>query len=237
MHIGDIDHLAINGNSFFHKRSPLAKGLFVLLLLFSILISFDWIPLIILYGVIIISFALARISLIKIGHLAIYPVFFSLFFVVLTARQDLGQGMIILLRALGAALSMILLITTTPYIDIFSMLSHIMPKLIIDILLMTYRSFFVLSDRMSHLLRTIKLKGGNQPGNYLFNFKTIASTLGTLLIQSFEMSERMYRIYELRGYNGAIPIDNKLKLENAMDIGMAVFGLIMAITMGVLWIR
>ena len=40
----------------------------------------------------------------------------------------------------------------------------------------------------------------------LFNLKNAAGALGVMTIHAFDMSERMYRIYSLRGYKGKIPV-------------------------------
>ena len=53
----------------------------------------------------------------------LYPVFFSLLFALIMMQQSFEAGIIVIFKAVGAALNMILLITTTSYVDIFKVLS------------------------------------------------------------------------------------------------------------------
>ncbi len=226
MHIAEIDNLSLNGNSILHKAGTISKVILTLLILISIIVSKDLYRLSGLISIVLALFVVGKIPIVQIGHLALYPALFSVFFAVLSAQQGWVAGLVIILKAVGAALTMLLLITTTPYVDVFSVFSLFMPSLIVDIFLMTYRSFFIIADKLNNLLTSIRLKGGYKPWQIVLNFKTIASMLGTLIIQSFEMSERMYKIYELRGYSGKIPIRTDLKPATKLDFLLCLAGLI-----------
>ncbi|HAE43586.1 MAG TPA: hypothetical protein DCG34_11830 [Clostridiales bacterium] len=229
MHIAEIDNLSLNGDSKLHKAGTISKVVFSVLILTSLIISKDLYRLTSIISIVLIFFAVGKIPIIHIGHLALYPALFSAFFALLSAQQGWVAGAIVILKAVGAALTMLLLITTTPYVDVFSVFSLFMPSLLVDVFLMTYRSFFIILDKVDNLLRSIRLKGGYRPKQLLMNFKTIAAMLGTLIIQSFEMSERMYKIYELRGYSGKIPIRADLKLISKTDYWLLLTGVIILI--------
>ncbi len=123
---------------------------------------------------------------------------------------------------------MIWLILTTPYVEIFSILSIIFPSLVVDILFFTYRSFFILLEKLENIMKNIKLKGGYHFFDIIRNLKNIAGIIGLLIIHSFEMSERMYKIYSLRGYDGKLPQGNIKIINSNLDYliiaaGIAVF--------------
>jgi cobalt/nickel transport system permease protein len=235
MHLAEIDHYALNGSSMIHKAQTASKAVLAVLLLSSIIISQDIYRLLGVVLVLLGLFLVARIPIWHIGHLALYPAFFSIFFAILTAQQSWVNGLVIMTKAVGAALTMLLLITTTPYVDLFALFSLFMPSLLVDIFLMTYRSFFILLDKISQLIRSIRIKGGYTPWQVIKNFRTISAMLGTLIIQSFEMSERMYRIYELRGYNGKIPIRKEPGNLTKIDFTMMALGLIVLIGVVLPW--
>jgi cobalt/nickel transport system permease protein len=226
MHIAEIDNLSLNGNSILHKAGTISKVVLTTLILISIIISKDLYRLTGLISIVLVLFAIGKIPIVQIGHLALYPALFSVFFAVLSAQQGWVAGIVIISKAVGAALTMLLLITTTPYVDVFSIFSLFMPSLIVDIFLMTYRSFFIIADKLGNLMTSIRLKGGYRPWQLVLNFRTITSMLGTLIIQSFEMSERMYKIYELRGYSGRIPMRTDLKLVTKTDFILCLAGMI-----------
>jgi cobalt/nickel transport system permease protein len=103
-------------------------------------------------------------------------------------------------------MALLLLISTTSYVDIFSFLSLFLPSLLVDIFLFTYRALFILFDRFENLLKSIRLKGGFHPLRLLLNMRNTSGMLGVLLIHCIDMGERMYWIYSLRGYGGHIPL-------------------------------
>ncbi|HCS74683.1 MAG TPA: hypothetical protein DIW17_12520, partial [Clostridiales bacterium] len=71
-----------------------------------------------------------------------------------------------------------------------------------------------------------RLRGGLHPMRLLFNLKNAAGALGVMTIHAFDMSERLYRIYSLRGYNGKIPITREWGPLRWVDILLLLFSLI-----------
>jgi len=61
---------------------------------------------------------------------------------------------------MGAALAMVLLIGTTSYPQLFAVLGRVLPRVVADALLMTYRTFFMLLEAMDHLITALRLRGG-----------------------------------------------------------------------------
>ena len=235
MHLAEIDYISNNGESMLHRCRVFSKFILILCLLASLLLTNSLLKLSVLIAIIMMLFLISKVSFKKIVHLALYPVFFSLIFALIMSRQSLVLAGVIILRALGAGLSMLLLITTTPYVDVFSFLSLFMPSLLVDIFIFTYRSFFILIEKIESLMKSIKLKGGHKTLNICKNLNNIAGAIGVLIIHSFEMSERMYKVYTLRGYNGRIPLNVELFPLKAFDFAIISASIIILVGTVIPW--
>ncbi len=228
MNLGNIDNISVNGNSIIHKSGGAAKIIFAVFMLSGFLLSSELKKIVFLLTIIILVSLLSEIPLKTAFGLLVYPLFFSSFFALLIISESSQAGLLIILKASGAAFSMIWLILTTPYVEIFSILSIIFPSLVVDILFFTYRSFFILLEKLENIMKSIKLKGGYHFFDIIKNLKNIAGIIGLLIIHSFEMSERMYKIYSLRGYDGKLPQRNIKIINSNLDYliiaaGIAVF--------------
>jgi cobalt/nickel transport system permease protein len=206
MHIAAIDYMANNGDSFLHHARPVTKVFISLLFLVCLIISDQISKAVVLLVIPIIFLLLSRVNIREILHLAAYPLVFSLIFALIRMRQSWILGILVLIKALGAALNMLLLLATTPYTDLFGVFSYVLPGVIVDVFLFTYRSLFILLDKLENMVKSIRLRGGFHPMKLLLNLKNAAGALGVMTIHAFDMSERMYRIYSLRGYKGKIPV-------------------------------
>lgn len=235
MHLANIDYIANSGESPFHKARTSTKIFFTICMLTAIIISKNILALLSLVGLLLILFLFTRVPLKSIAYLAMYPLFFSLLFALIMVQQSLTMGVIVILKAVGAALTMIFLITTTPYTGIFGFLSLFLPPILVDIFIFTYRSLFILLDKAENLFKSIRLRGGYSPIKLLLNFKNTSNMIGNLLVNSFDMAERMSKIYMLRGYHGKIPISEDFLSFQKIDI--AILLLSAAILMGtvVMW--
>ena len=94
---------------------------------------------------------------------------------------------------------MILLITTTSYVDIFRVLSLFLPKLLVDIFLFTYRALFIFIDQIENLIKSMRLRGGYRAFNIFANLKNVAGAIGVMVIHSIDMSNHMYQDFSLKG--------------------------------------
>lgn len=226
MHIAEIDQISNTGDSLFHKAKAISKLLLTLFLLTSFIITNDVVKLGALMIIVGLFFFISKVPLGQVGHLIVYPVIFSILFAILRFQQSWILGIIVLQKAVGAAMTMVLLITTTPYVDIFAVFSLFLPKLLVDILLFTYRSLFILIGQIENLVKSIKLRGGYHPYNIIANLKNIGAAIGVMIIHSFEMSDRMYQIYTLRGYKGGIPMTVALWPMKPIDYMIISLGII-----------
>lgn len=207
MDLAYIDLIANRGTSVLHKSSVVSKLLLTLSFIISIILAQNVLHLLVILAIIISGYRVAEISFLKIGHFALYPAFFSLVFAIFKFTVSYTAGMEVVLRAVTAALTLILLILTTPYYQIFSILNRLLPSILVDGLFFTYRIFFILLKEIDNLLTNLKLKGGYHPYRILFNLKNLAGSLGVLFIHSFDLSERMYQVLTIRGYTGHIQLE------------------------------
>jgi cobalt/nickel transport system permease protein len=226
MHIASVDHMATSGESFLHRARPVTKVSISFLFLFALIFSNHIYKVVLLLFVPVIFILLSRVNFKEIIHLALYPVIFSLLFALIQLQQSWIAAAMVMIKALGAALNMLVLITTTPYTDIFAVFSYVLPSIIVDVFIFTYRSFFILLDNIENMVKSIRLRGGFHPMKLLFNLKNMAGALGVMIIHAFEMSERLYRIYALRGYNGKIPITREWGPLQRDDVLLVVSSLI-----------
>lgn len=235
MNLAHIDNISTNGKTKIHKSGAAAKMIFAVLLIFGFLFSTEIKKIVILIFIIIIMSLISEIPFKTVIKLLFYPVFFSMVFALLILRESPSMGLLIMLKATGTAFTMIWLILTTPYIEIFSVLNLLFPSVIVDILFFTYRSFFILLGKLEKILRNIKLRGGYYKYNLFKNIKNIAGIMGILIIHSFETSERMYKIYALRGYDGKLPSGNINIITSKKDYILIITGIIILLGVLIPW--
>ena len=201
--LAQIDYVASAGRTPWHRASalsklPFASGLVLLavfapsLRLLGALYAATWL--------LVLSSRLPwRLTLAAAG----YPLAFTLLF--LLARWDgtLETPLWLLLRPLTASLAAVWLVGTTPYPDLFTPLSRLLPRSVGDAFFLTYRALFELMGRTSGLLRALRLRGGTS-GPARRRLTLAGEGLGTMVLHGFERSERLYATMLLRGYNGRI---------------------------------
>ncbi len=205
MDIAALDRWAVQGESPWHRASPAAKIGAAALGVAAVVISRDVATLLTLYLLLATGMTLARLPLRRVLLIASYPALFAALFAVSRWDGTWQTPAAILLKAVGAAMAMVLLITTTPYPALFAVLSRVLPRLVADALFMTYRSFFILLEGMDHLITALRLRGGLQRRKPIRTIRNLALALGVLLIRAVDLSQRLYDVLILRGYRGRFP--------------------------------
>ena len=199
MHIGAIDESATMGRSWIHSASPISKLLAFVLLLAAAMVS--WNVLVLLSVVLLLGAALVssgskpRLAF----GLAAYPAVFAIVFAVASA-PDILTGAAIVAKAFAAGLSAVTIVLTTPYPQVFAPIQRVVPTIVGDALLMTYRSTFLLLDKLSNLMRSVRLRSGLSAGQPVRAARASAQALGGLLLYSFDLSQRDFDVMRVRGY-------------------------------------
>lgn len=234
MDIGTIDYWAVSKRSFLHSASPVYKVIFVVFVLSSVVITNNLLVLISIYLTLLGLVILTRLPFLKIIWIAGYPAIFAVLFAISSWDGNWITPANIILKALDAALAMVILIVTTPYPSVFSSISPFLPRVIVEGLFLTYRSLFILLALMGNLIRALRVRGGLSPGKYARNITNFASGIGLLIIRCLDLSERFYGIMSIRGYSGRVAGEEIRKKIAQEDIVPITIGLLtLSISLGV----
>ena len=134
-----------------------------------------------------------------------YALVFSLIF----ALSSVGGGIapiVVILKAVTAAVALLLLITTTPYPQIFALGRRVLPTILIDAMLVTYRSFFILMEQLGRVIIALRMRGAYSPLRVAGNLNIMGKVIGHGFIHAWELSENMQNAMLIRGYRGGMPV-------------------------------
>jgi cobalt/nickel transport system permease protein len=133
----------------------------------------------------------------------------------------------------------ILLVTVTPFSDLLWGLRALhVPQPLIAIVGFMYRYLFVLADEVLRMVRaraarSATLPGRRSGGSLWWRGKVAGRMAGSLMIRSFERSERIYSAMLARGYRGEMHVLAPPRLERADFIVLAgAIGLLAMILLG-----
>ncbi len=221
-----VDRWASSGRSLWHRASAISKMGFVAILLATILMSHSLVYLAGLYAALCALIILSRIPLGPALLLGLYPVFFSGLFVLSRWDGTWQTPALLLLRSLASSLAAVLLVATTPYPDLFAPISRVTPRLVGDGLFLTYRAFFNLLHRADRMWIALRLRGGLSGHGLPRDLRNAGEGLGTLVIHSFDRSERLYAVMQLRGHSGRVCGCRHWAHFEAADVGPALLGVL-----------
>jgi cobalt/nickel transport system permease protein len=199
-----VDTWASAGRSMWHRASALSKMAFVVLVLSSVLMSHSIPYLLGLYVALCGLIVWARVPLSPALLLGFYPVLFSSLFILSRWDGTWATPALLLLRSLTSGLLAVLLVSTTPYPDLFAPIARVTPRLIGDGLFLTYRAFFGLIARADHMWTALRLRGGLSGRGLPRDFRYVGEGLGQLVVHSYDRSQRLYAIMHIRGHSGRV---------------------------------
>lgn len=199
-----VDYWASSGKSVWHRASAGAKIVLVVALVGSAVFSNSVLFLASAYALVWVLVAVSGLPIVPVIGLAIYPALFTLVFVASRWDGTWSTPTIYLLRALCAGLAAVWLVGTTPYPDLFAPISRLVPRFVGDALFLSYRAFFTLAHKLIRLSVALRLRGGWGRGGLMRRLTNLGQGLGTLVLFSFERSQRVYAIMELRGHSGRV---------------------------------
>jgi energy-coupling factor transporter transmembrane protein EcfT len=197
-----LDYIAVERRSFLHRLAPELKIIAMVFVLFGVVTLRNLTGLLLLYGILIALFFLSQIPT-KIFSLTFYPIIFAILFIFISGFQ-MHFILLIFLKVLCGSAGVVLLLATTPYPSIFSVLGRVLPSSFVTALFLTYRSVFILLTVLEDTQHALYLRGGIQwrhPWRSLIN---ISNAFGHLIIQGIDASEKMYESMVLRGFKGKI---------------------------------
>ena len=119
--------------------------------------------------------------------------------------EPLWQGLVVLMRALGAASAMSFLALTTPLVDLMDVLRRLhVPEFLIDVMTVMYRFVFVLLATLGRIATAQDARLG-----YVDKRRAMhsAGLLGSqLFVTTFRRSQRMQTALDSRGYNNSLRV-------------------------------
>jgi cobalt/nickel transport system permease protein len=233
MDVAIIDYYANHGKSFLHKAKAFWKIIFAALIIASIIITNEFYLLLGIYITLATIAVWTKLPVIKILTIAAYPAIFALIFALASWNGSWLRAGVIMLKALSAALTMVILIVTTPYPDIFNAIRPIVPRIIAEGLFFTYRSVFILLELTDDLIKGLRVRGGITRRKYINNVRNFSSGIGLLVVRGVDYSEKFYGVMSVRGYGGKISSENTKAGISRNDIIALIIGiLIFAVSLG-----
>ena len=216
MDIGTLDYWANQRQSWLHRASAPVKLIWLGLVLMAVVSNGSLTVLLLVYASLLLMIVSTRLPLVQILGVASYPVVFVLLLVVASWDGTWLSPLLLLGKALTAALAAVTVVVTTPYPRIFATLRPVLPGPVVDALFLTYRSLFLLLELMGRLLRALRLRGGLSRVPYRQRLMNLAGALGLLLMRSLDLSQGLYAAMHLRGYQGYIP--SSLRRSSSLHI-------------------
>jgi energy-coupling factor transporter transmembrane protein EcfT len=197
-----LDYLAVEGKSGLHRLSPKVKIIGLSLVLLGIVTLRNLSGLLLLYVILLGLFFVSRVPL-RIFLLTLYPLIFAILFIFISGFQ-IRFILLIFLKVLSGSTGAVLLLATTPYPSIFSVLGRFLPSLFVTALFLTYRAVFILLEVFEETQHALYFRGGIQwrhPWRSLIN---ISNAFGHLILKGIDASEKMYESMVLRGFKDKI---------------------------------
>jgi energy-coupling factor transporter transmembrane protein EcfT len=136
--------------------------------------------------------------------LGLYPVLFSGLYLLSRWDGTWTLPALLLLRSLTSSLLAVLLVSTTPYPDLFAPIARVTPRLVGDGLFLTYRAFFLLVARAERMWAASRLRGGLSGRGLPKDLRFAGEGLGLLVLHSYDRANRMYAVMHLRGHSGRV---------------------------------
>ncbi|PNW34590.1 UNVERIFIED_CONTAM: cobalt ECF transporter T component CbiQ [Euhalothece sp. KZN 001] len=117
-------------------------------------------------------------------------------------EEGLLAVMLIVTRFVCILTISLILFGTAPFLSsIKAMRSLGLPRVIVDMTLLSYRYLESFGDTLTTMQRAMRLRGFDSRQFSVRNTKRLASLMGSLLVRSYEQSQQVYHAMILRGYN------------------------------------
>lgn len=223
MDVRVVDLSATTGTSPLHRAAPASKLIAFALVVAAVVVQRN---LLLVAGILAILVAVAvgcRLRMRVVLGLAAYPGLFALVFAFAAAPDPL-TGALFVAKAVTAALAALVLVFTTPYPQVFAPVQRVVPEVVGDAMLMTYRSLFLLGEKFDNLLRAVRLRSGLSVGHPVRAARAVTSALGGLVLYAFDLSQREYDVLLLRGYHGRLRASPTPSTSPGADLALLVGG-------------
>lgn len=203
MELKDIDELA-EGNSLIHRCNPLIKLVCTIAYIYFV-VSFDkynFIPLCLMAIIPIAVYLIARINIAlcfyKLRIIMPFILMVGIFNPLFEGSVGLVSMFTLMLKGVLSLMMSFVFVATTPIDKLCNALRKVhFPKILVTMLLLTYRYIGVLVKEVSVMTDAYHLRAPNQKG---IAPKAWGSFLGQLLLRSMDKATEIYNSMLLRGY-------------------------------------
>jgi energy-coupling factor transporter transmembrane protein EcfT len=229
--VARIDHWAASGVGPLHRASTIAKVIFLFLVVAAAVVARNPYPLMAGYALLLVVAVASGLPWLRVAMLSLYSALFAVLYGI-SLRGGFWIAALFIVKAITPSLAMLMLIVSTPYPRIFSLLSTTLPEVLAAGLFMTYRTLFILLDMMDNFAAAIRLRGGFSPGSLYKNSINIARGIAMLLVRAVERASNLYAVMVVRGYNGSMADKGAIMLNRGdwLPLGTGVLVLLLVIT-------
>jgi energy-coupling factor transporter transmembrane protein EcfT len=189
--------------SWLHRSSVLAKLLLVSSVLLTVVLAQHAVLLLAAYACLLALLLSTSLPALPIISASLYTVIFVALFAVSRWDGTWLTFLTIVLKAPTIALAVLLLVTTTPYPRLFAVLNRLLPRLLAESLLVSYRAVFILLELARQLVHSLRLRGGFARRSLWQRIQNLSVGLGLVFIHSLDYLQQLYTVLRLRGYTGA----------------------------------
>lgn len=124
------------------------------------------------------------------------------------SEQSIAAGLTVFARSVSATLSVLLLATTTPMVDLLAWFKKLgLPDVLVEVASLTYRLLFVLLESFLTLHQAQAARLGDAPvgrGARRRQLNNYATLIGSLMTRSWSRAERLSEGLEARGIDGGL---------------------------------
>jgi energy-coupling factor transporter transmembrane protein EcfT len=231
INVARIDHWAASGSGPFHRASIVSKMLFLVAVVSAAVVSRNPYPLMTGYGILLMVAATAKLPWVRVAVLSWYGALFATLYAI-SLKGGVWAAALFIMKAITPAFAVLMIIVSTPYPRIFSLISVFLPEVLAAGLYMTYRTLFILLDMMGNFAAAIRLRGGFSPGSLYKNNANISRGIGMLLVRAVERASRLYAVMTVRGYNGSMADKGSIRFRREdwlpLSTGTVVIVLVLA---------
>jgi cobalt/nickel transport system permease protein len=146
-------------------------------------------------------------------------------------RAGLLAAKAVLLKSLISALSVVLLVSTTPFSGLLRALERLhFPRLLLAIIAFLYRYLFLLQGEFLRLTRAARSRNW-EAGPFRTRLAAAGGIVGSLFLRTYDRGERVYTAMLARGYDGRFRTLSDPAVTRGAAAGLGVF---LALVLGVL---
>lgn len=224
-----IDVYSNRKNSIIHNASLISKFIFTCIFLYLLISSKNYFfiisSIILLFSLIFIS----KLPFLKILKWSFYGLIFGLMFALSQLFYSWTLAIFTIIKVFSCVLLMIWFATTTGFIDIFYLVPS---KTIRNMLILTYRFFFMIIDGFSRRISVAKVRGIYQSKPFV-RLKSLSNIIAHEMLHTIEKAERVYNIMLIRGFDGKISRKKKIKFSKN-DLVILLYSILVILTWKIL---